>query len=207
MVRAWIQSIGGAIRLIADELDSAVSAPDEAEPEAPPPAEPEPGAPSCIICGRTDAETQLYSAGLGNICAACTRLACGAVGIPLTDGVIGAEHILQRRRGPPKGLIWNDERTVRAWLQSVSASLRTTAEVVDFYTPTPDGAEPAAPPPAPPEPGAWSCSFCGRTDAETRLCLGGLGKICASCARAACGVFGIALASDEAGGSGCGGPA
>jgi hypothetical protein len=36
-----------------------------------------------------------------------------------------------------------------------------------------------------------SCSFCGKTDAETRLVAGPVANICASCTRLACGVLGI----------------
>ncbi len=36
-----------------------------------------------------------------------------------------------------------------------------------------------------------SCSFCGKTDAETKLVAGPVANICASCARLACGVLGI----------------
>lgn len=49
---------------------------------------------------------------------------------------------------------------------------------------------PTAPEPAP-QPGGRSCSFCGKTDAETRLVAGPVANICVSCARLAGGVLGI----------------
>jgi hypothetical protein len=49
-----------------------------------------------------------------------------------------------------------------------------------------------APVPASPAPAApRSCSFCGKTDAETKLVAGPAAHICAACARLACGVLGI----------------
>jgi hypothetical protein len=49
----------------------------------------------------------------------------------------------------------------------------------------------AAPVPAPPV-APRSCSFCGKTDAETKLVAGPAANICAACARLACGVLGLA---------------
>jgi hypothetical protein len=60
----------------------------------------------------------------------------------------------------------------------------------------PGGHGPAAAPSEPgsaPEPEGRSCSFCGKTDAETKLVAGPRVNICVSCTRLACGVLGIEL--------------
>jgi hypothetical protein len=59
----------------------------------------------------------------------------------------------------------------------------------------PGGPGPALAPSEPelPRPSGRSCSFCGKTDAETKLVAGPTGNICASCTRLACGVLGIEL--------------
>lgn len=36
---------------------------------------------SCSFCGKTEAETKLVAGPAANICASCTRLACGVLGI------------------------------------------------------------------------------------------------------------------------------
>lgn len=43
-----------------------------------------------------------------------------------------------------------------------------------------------------------SCSFCEKTDTETKLVAGPEANICASCTRLACGVLGIELSASEA---------
>ena len=43
------------------------------------------GARSCSFCGKTEAESKLVAGPAANICASCTRLACGVLGIPLSD--------------------------------------------------------------------------------------------------------------------------
>ncbi len=40
---------------------------------------------SCAFCGKTDLQTKLVAGPSGNICASCTRLACGVLGIRLSD--------------------------------------------------------------------------------------------------------------------------
>jgi hypothetical protein len=40
---------------------------------------------SCSFCGRTEAESKLVAGPAANICASCTRLACGVLGIALSD--------------------------------------------------------------------------------------------------------------------------
>lgn len=40
---------------------------------------------SCAFCGKTEMQTKLVAGPAGNICAACTRLACGVLGIKLSD--------------------------------------------------------------------------------------------------------------------------
>ncbi|WP_437600106.1 ClpX C4-type zinc finger protein [Sorangium sp. So ce590] len=42
-----------------------------------------------------------------------------------------------------------------------------------------------------------SCSFCGKTDKESKLVAGPEANICASCTRLACGVLGIELSASE----------
>ena len=42
---------------------------------------------SCAFCGKTEMQTKLVAGPAGNICAACTRLACGVLGINLADSV------------------------------------------------------------------------------------------------------------------------
>ncbi|WP_129347708.1 ClpX C4-type zinc finger protein [Sorangium cellulosum] len=42
-----------------------------------------------------------------------------------------------------------------------------------------------------------SCSFCGKTETESKLVAGPEASICASCARLACGVPGIELSASE----------
>jgi hypothetical protein len=42
-----------------------------------------------------------------------------------------------------------------------------------------------------------SCSFCGKTEAESKLVAGPVASICASCARLACGVLGMTVAESE----------
>lgn len=42
-----------------------------------------------------------------------------------------------------------------------------------------------------------SCSFCGKTEAETKLVAGPEASICGSCTRLACGVLGIELSPSE----------
>jgi hypothetical protein len=41
---------------------------------------------SCSFCGRTEAETKLVAGPAANICADCTRLACGVLGILPSSG-------------------------------------------------------------------------------------------------------------------------
>lgn len=50
---------------------------------------------------------------------------------------------------------------------------------------------PAPAPATPAAPGGRSCSFCGKTDAETKLVAGPVANICASCTRLAGGVLGV----------------
>jgi len=40
---------------------------------------------SCAFCGKTEVQTKLVAGPAGNICAACTRLACGVLGITLSN--------------------------------------------------------------------------------------------------------------------------
>lgn len=40
---------------------------------------------ACSFCGKTEAEAKLVAGPVANICAACTRLACGALGIAVSD--------------------------------------------------------------------------------------------------------------------------
>ena len=40
---------------------------------------------SCSFCGKTEAESKLVAGPAANICAPCTRLACGVLGIALSD--------------------------------------------------------------------------------------------------------------------------
>jgi hypothetical protein len=99
-------------------------------------------------------------------------------------------------------LVWNDEKSVRTWLEGVSVAMHGIADMAKSLAGLVDSAMPPAPggPESPastgraPEP--RSCSFCGKTEAETRLCAGGWGNICEPCTRTACGVFGIALEDD-----------
>jgi ClpX C4-type zinc finger len=42
---------------------------------------------SCAFCGKSEMQTKLVAGPAGNICAACTRLACGVLGIRLSDNV------------------------------------------------------------------------------------------------------------------------
>ena len=42
---------------------------------------------SCGFCGKTELQTKLVAGPAGNICAACTRFACGVLGIGLLDNV------------------------------------------------------------------------------------------------------------------------
>jgi hypothetical protein len=42
-----------------------------------------------------------------------------------------------------------------------------------------------------------SCSFCGKTEAESKLVAGPAASICASCTRLACGVLGMALSGSK----------
>lgn len=42
---------------------------------------------SCAFCGKTEMQTKLVAGPAGNICAACTRLACGVLGINLADSI------------------------------------------------------------------------------------------------------------------------
>ena len=88
---------------------------------------------------------------------------------------------------------WKDAKSIRAWLESVNKTLRITAEMMISLAATTE----AAMPPAEGKPGTRSCSFCGKTEAETPLCVGGQGNICPSCARAACSALGIALDEDK----------
>jgi ClpX C4-type zinc finger len=53
------------------------------------------------------------------------------------------------------------------------------------------GAARAASPPS-----LRACSFCGKTEAETKLAAGPVANICGPCTRLLCGVLGVAL-SDE----------
>ena len=40
---------------------------------------------SCSFCGKTEAEAKLVAGPLANICGPCTRLACGVLGITLSE--------------------------------------------------------------------------------------------------------------------------
>jgi hypothetical protein len=40
---------------------------------------------SCSFCGKSEAESKLVAGPAANICASCTRLACGVLGIALSD--------------------------------------------------------------------------------------------------------------------------
>ncbi|WP_437958111.1 ClpX C4-type zinc finger protein [Sorangium sp. So ce119] len=42
-----------------------------------------------------------------------------------------------------------------------------------------------------------SCSFCGKTDTDSKLVAGPEANICASCTRLACGVLGVELSASE----------
>ena len=84
---------------------------------------------------------------------------------------------------------WKDAKSIRAWLESVNKALRITAEMMISLAATTE----ARMPPAEGKPGTRSCSFCGKAESETPLCVGGQGNICASCARAACSALGVAL--------------
>jgi hypothetical protein len=48
-----------------------------------------------------------------------------------------------------------------------------------------------------PATGARSCSFCGKTEDETKLVAGPRVNICVSCTRSACGVLGIELSDTK----------
>ncbi len=94
---------------------------------------------------------------------------------------------------------------VRGLLESVreSARLMYVAMIVLEQSAGPvlpggPGSEPGlapAPNEPAPQPGGRSCSFCGKTDAETRLVAGPVANICVSCTRLACGILGIAQGS------------
>jgi hypothetical protein len=40
---------------------------------------------SCSFCGKTEADSKLVAGPVANICARCTRLACGVLGIVISD--------------------------------------------------------------------------------------------------------------------------
>jgi ClpX C4-type zinc finger len=81
-VRESVQALYLAMMVLDQSVGPA--GPGAAGP-APAPNEPapEPGGRSCSFCGKTDAEAKLVAGPAGNICASCTRLACGILGISL----------------------------------------------------------------------------------------------------------------------------
>src|SRR6185312_7547876 len=101
---------------------------------------------------------------------------------------------------------WNDVRSVRAWLRTVSVMIRSQADALQTFAtsvdsdlpPLPEGAGDVSPPP----PGQLVrvCVLCGRTEEEARIAPGPdkipFAGICESCTRLACGELGITLADE-----------
>jgi hypothetical protein len=78
VVHGLLASVRESVRLLYVTMsvieDLAGSAPGSAAPR------------SCSFCGRTEAETKLVAGPAANICADCTRLACGVLGILPSSG-------------------------------------------------------------------------------------------------------------------------
>ena len=81
---------------------------------------------------------------------------------------------------------------VRGLLESVRDSAQVMYLAMMVLEQSAGPARPGGPAPAP-EPEGRSCSFCGKTEAETKLLAGPVANICVSCTRLACGILGISL--------------
>jgi hypothetical protein len=86
----------------------------------------------------------------------------------------------------------SSEGIVRALLASVRESVRLMYVAMTVLEQFAGARQPAGNAHAT---AARSCSFCGKTEAETRLVAGPAASICASCTRLACGVLGITCGS------------
>ena len=102
---------------------------------------------------------------------------------------------------------WNDVRSVRAWLRTVSVMIRSQADALKTFATSVDSDLPPLPEGAvdePPPPGQMVrvCMLCSKTEEETRIAHGPskipFAGICESCTRIACGELpGLTLAANE----------
>lgn len=81
IVRGLLASVHESVRLLYVAMIVLEQSAGPAPAPAPAPTAPRPGGRSCSFCGKTDAETKLVAGPVANICATCTRLACGVLGI------------------------------------------------------------------------------------------------------------------------------
>lgn len=83
--------------------------------------------------------------------------------------------------------------TVQGILAGVRESVRLMYVAMTVVENLAGAAHPSGP--AQQRPAPRACSFCGKNEAETKLCAGPKANICASCTRLACGVLGISTSS------------
>ena len=94
-VRAWLRAVSVMISSQADALKTFATSVDSDLPPLPegavdaPPRPPGQMVRVCVLCGKTEEETRIARGSskipFAGICASCTRIACGELGITLPD--------------------------------------------------------------------------------------------------------------------------
>jgi hypothetical protein len=85
LVQSLLASVRESIRLMYVAMAFLEQCAGPTPPDADAPAPEREALRSCSFCGKPETESRLVAGPVANICASCTRLACGVLGIALSD--------------------------------------------------------------------------------------------------------------------------